>query len=99
MPPTSTPMTSTPPEPPSDALRLVLFGLSGSGKSALLAALGQASKAQDALLGGKIEERANRLGALAGAGDAPSRGEITPYPIHFIPGKGTGISTRDVEAV
>ena len=88
-------MTPTPPESPSDALRLVLFGLAGSGKSALLAALGQVSKTQDALLGGKIEDRGNRLGSIAGGGGERSKDEITAYPIHFIPGKGAG----DVEAV
>ena len=88
-------MTSTPPESPSDALRLVLFGLSGSGKSALLGALGQVSQARDNLLGGKIEDR---LGTLAGAGGDHPKGEVTAHPIHYIPGKAAG-STRDIEAV
>ena len=88
-------MTSTPPESSSDALRLVLFGLAGSGKSALLAALGQVSKTQDALLGGRIEDHGNHLGSIAGNGGERSKNEITAYPIHFIPGKGAG----DIEAV
>ena len=88
-------MTPNPPAPPSDALRLVLFGLSGSGKSALLGALGQVSHARDNLLGGKIEDR---LGTLAGAGGDHPKGEVTAHPIHYIPGQATG-STRDVEAV
>jgi GTPase SAR1 family protein len=88
-------MTPNPPAPPSDALRLVLFGLSGSGKSALLGALGQVSQARDNLLGGKIEDR---LGTLAGAGGDHPKGEVTAHPIHYIPGQAAG-STRDIEAV
>ncbi len=88
-------MTPIPPESPNDALRLVLFGLAGSGKSSLLSALGQVSKAQDSPLGSRIEDRGNRLGSISGANGERSKSEITAYPVYFVPGKGEG----DVEAV
>src|SRR5688500_15569719 len=90
-------MTTAPPPPaaPPGALRIVLFGLSGSGKSSLLAALGQAAAARVQALGGRIEDRGDRLGDLLRQGGAvgPPGAEVTAYPVQYVPGGDPGHSS------
>jgi GTPase SAR1 family protein len=69
------------------SLRLLLFGPPGSGKSALLGALAQASSSQAAVLHGKLVDDTGRLAALnevAAAGALPATThEIDTFPVHF----------------
>jgi hypothetical protein len=72
-----------------NGLRLLLFGLPGSGKSALLGALVQAGSSQAAVLHGKLADDTGRLTALRehtyADALAATSGEVIPYPIHFEP--------------
>ncbi len=78
----------------SPTLRLLVFGLPGSGKSSLLGALLQAAGAQAAVLKGRIADDTGRLTALrrsvyADAPPAPD-GEVSAYPVRFIPDADAG---------
>jgi hypothetical protein len=70
-------------------LRLLLFGMPGSGKSSLLAALAQAAGAQASVLKGKLADDSGRLDALRQAAYAgtpsPTTEEVIAYPVHFVP--------------
>jgi hypothetical protein len=72
-----------------NGLRLLLFGLPGSGKSALLGALVQAGTSQAGVLHGKVADDTGRLTALreqAYADALPAtRDEVVAYPIRFEP--------------
>src|SRR5579859_6712842 len=79
-----------------NGLRLLLFGLPGSGKSALLGALVQAGTSQAAVLHGKLADDTGRLTALRehtyGDALAATTGEVVAYPIHFEPQGGTPLA-------
>ncbi|HKI36814.1 MAG TPA: hypothetical protein VKA46_33490 [Gemmataceae bacterium] len=86
------PDTTTPTAPPTvrrDALRIVLFGMPAAGKSSLLGALGEAAKAQEHLLHGRLADLSQGLGELRQRlyEESPRRTveEIVPYPITFEP--------------
>lgn len=70
-------------------LRLLVFGLPGSGKSSLLGALVQAAGAQAAVLKGKLADDTGQLTALRQrvyAGAPPATAEaVVAYPVHFVP--------------
>jgi hypothetical protein len=72
-----------------NGLRLLLFGLPGSGKSALLGALVQAAGAQAAMLHGKLTDASGKLAALRDRTYAEtlpaSTDEVVAYPILFEP--------------
>src|SRR5207248_7090543 len=69
--------------------RLLLFGLPGSGKSALLGALVQAASSQATVLHGKVADDTGRLTALRdhayAEALAATNDEVVAYPIHFEP--------------
>jgi hypothetical protein len=86
----------------SDDLRVVLFGLPASGKSSLLGALGQAAASQEHLLGGKLEDRSNKLSELSQPSapeQAPTPGEIVSYSVRYDPHPNEGVAPRPIEAV
>ncbi len=68
-------------------IRLLLFGLPGSGKSSLLGALVQAADSQSAVLHGRLVDATGRLSALRQstyAGTPPATSEpVNVYPVHF----------------
>ncbi len=75
------------PTPPSDALRIVLFGMPAAGKSSLLGALGQAAQAQEHLLSGRLLDPSQGLAELRQRlyDESPRRTveEIVPYPVAY----------------
>jgi GTPase SAR1 family protein len=83
----------SPQTPSRTALRLVLFGLPGAGKSSLLAALGQAARVQQQALAGTLDDASGRLTqqtrALYEHGQPlATEGELTPYPLRYVPSQG-----------
>jgi GTPase SAR1 family protein len=72
-----------------EAVRIVLFGMPGAGKSSLLGALAQAAQTQEHLLHGRIEDRSHGLEELQHrVYDEEARRtaeEVVPYPIDFEP--------------
>lgn len=70
-------------------LRLVLFGLPGSGKSSLLGALTHASQTQQDLLGGQLTEMAGDLKMLRKQVDEgtvrPTQDEVVRYMVTYQP--------------
>jgi GTPase SAR1 family protein len=81
--------TSGPAVAHGDAVRIVLFGMPGAGKSSLLGALAQAAQTQEHLLHGRIEDRSHGLEELQHRlYDEEARRtaeEVVPYPIDFEP--------------
>src|SRR4051812_25896377 len=76
--------------PPSDdAPRVVLFGMSESGKTSLLGALARVSEIQERVLGARIEDVSQGLRELRGQvydqhhGD--KQGEIASYAVRLLP--------------
>src|SRR5690242_11228082 len=78
-------------------LRLVFLGMPGSGKSALIAALGQAAQTQENVLGGKLVDVSGGLTQLQEKLYAneplPKAGEVAAYPFSLNHG------ARPVDAV
>jgi GTPase SAR1 family protein len=72
-----------------EGLRLVLIGLPGAGKSALLGALVQAAQSQEHVLSGKLIDRSQGLGELQKQAyqnqPRPMSEEIAAYPIAVEP--------------
>ena len=70
-------------------VRLLVFGLPGSGKSSLLGALVQASRLQAAVLKGQIADDTGRLAELRRRTYTgtfpPTTTEAALYPLHFVP--------------
>ena len=70
-------------------LRLLLFGLPGSGKTSLLGSLAQASASQEAVLKGKVADDTGKLDLLrkgAYSGSLPSDdAEAAAYAVSFQP--------------
>ncbi len=76
------------------AVRLVLFGMPGAGKSSLLGALAQAAQAQPQVLSGTLVDRSHALADLQTRlyekqqpGETP--GEIVSYPVTLEPAGAT----------
>jgi hypothetical protein len=94
--PSATPVIPNDP----DALRLVLFGLPGAGKSSLLGALGQAAQVQPALLNGQLTDLSHGLQDLRQrlyeTGPRRTEEEIAPYPVEVRPLSGTGAARAAV---
>src|SRR5262245_39021204 len=74
---------------PGGPLRIVLFGLPGAGKSALLGALVQAASAQEQLLGTRLDAISPTLADLHKSvyakAVAPTRDEIVAYSVQSAP--------------
>jgi hypothetical protein len=87
----------------SSALRIVLLGLSGAGKSSLLGALAQAVEAHDHVLNFRLKDPTQHLTALQHRvyqnrpeGTAE---ETAPYPIHLEPFGEDGAPPAPLEVV
>ncbi len=84
-------MTTPEPMPPDpDTPQVLLFGHTGAGKSALLAALVRAGETQGETLHGEVQESSGRLAALRdavyrGTELAQSNTELTSYTIRLRP--------------
>ena len=84
-------MTTPAPAPPDpDTPQVLLFGHTGAGKSALLAALVRAGEIQGDTLHGEVQESSGRLAALReavyrGTELARSDTELTSYTIRLRP--------------
>jgi GTPase SAR1 family protein len=77
----------------SEALRIVLFGTSGAGKTALLRALSQSSLTQQKMLQGRLIDTSRRLDELRSGDDEESATKggidgLQPYPVRFEPRSG-----------
>jgi GTPase SAR1 family protein len=74
---------------PRSALRVVLFGMPGAGKSSLLGALAQAAQAQEHVLNGHLSDVSHGLAAmqrrLYEEGPRETLDEVMPFPIVFEP--------------
>ena len=89
----SSPTPSAPDSPQAppvggEAPRVLLFGLSGAGKTALLAALMRAGEKQQALFGGRIVEASGQLARLAeafyeGSEPPPAEQEVVSYVLRL----------------
>src|SRR5262245_33159506 len=84
--------TPTPAPPPLDRKtpQVLLFGHTGSGKSALLGALLRAAETQGPTLRGEVLESSGKLASIRDAvyrGDNldPTAGEITSYTVRLRP--------------
>jgi GTPase SAR1 family protein len=75
------------PWPLTPALRVVLFGMPGAGKSSLLGALAQAAQTQEHVLNGHLTDLSHGLGELQRRlyEEAPRETleEVVPYPVAF----------------
>ncbi len=95
---TAAPVTAAP-----DAVRIVLFGMPGSGKSSLLGALAQASAAQEKLLGGKLVDQSGGLAELhkqlAEDKNRPTHDEVVAYPVTLEPAKKSASTALDIVLV
>jgi GTPase SAR1 family protein len=73
--------------PLTPALRVVLFGMPGAGKSSLLGALAQAAQTQEHVLNGHLTDLSQGLGELQRRlyEEAPRQTleEVVPYPVAF----------------
>jgi hypothetical protein len=89
MPDIETPKPALPAALPKDALRIVLFGMPGAGKTSLLGALSQAAQAQEHLLNAHLNDLSQGLAGLRQQlyeEDArPTAEEVVPYPVDFEP--------------
>jgi hypothetical protein len=82
------PRTPTPdPWPLIPALRIVLFGMPGAGKSSLLGALAQAAQTQEHVLNGHLTDLSQGLGELQRRlyeeAARETLEEVVPYPVAF----------------
>jgi hypothetical protein len=79
---------------PAFGPRLVLFGRSGAGKSALLGALSQAATQASSLFKGRLADDTGALAGLARGTYADAlkhtSTEVAAYPLHFEPREGDG---------
>ena len=81
------PPTAAPPALDPKAVRIVLFGMPGAGKSSLLGALAQAAQSQERTLGGRLIDLTSELADLQhrvyeGRPEATTE-EIVPYAVAF----------------
>ncbi len=87
MPDIATPNTPAPPTVSADALRIVLFGMPGAGKSSLLGALSQAAQAQEHLLNAHLNDLSHGLDELRqrlyDENARRTAEEIVPYAVDF----------------
>jgi GTPase SAR1 family protein len=74
---------------PKDALRIVLFGMPGAGKSSLLGALCQAAQTQEYVLNAHLNDLSHGLEQLRHRlyeeQGRPTAEEVVPYPVDFEP--------------
>src|SRR5262245_63754024 len=98
--------TPEPPEPPDPAApQVLLFGHSGSGKSALLGALLRAGQIQGPVLRGEVLESSGRLASIRDAiynGPDLKRTDdtLTSYAVHLRPWReGTHAVTEPVSVI
>jgi hypothetical protein len=84
-----TPKTPPPATLSANALRIVLFGMPGAGKSSLLGALSQAAQAQEHLLNAHLNDLSHGLAELRqrlyDENGRPTAEEVVPYPVDFEP--------------
>src|SRR5579871_1818685 len=84
------PAAAVPPAP--GALRVVLFGPPGAGKSSLLGALAQSARSQEHLLNGKLTDLSHGLDdlwkRLYVEHALRTAEEVAPYPVDFAPFSG-----------
>jgi GTPase SAR1 family protein len=93
------------PWPLTPALRVVLFGMPGAGKSSLLGALAQAAQTQEHVLNGHLTDLSQGLGELQRRlyEEAPRETleEVVPYPVAFdsFTSSGPGSDGRHLDAI
>jgi GTPase SAR1 family protein len=72
-----------------DALRIVLFGPPGAGKTSLLGALAESARSQQHLLNGTLADPTHGLAELRnqlyGTASRRTGDEVAPYPVDFQP--------------
>ncbi len=87
MPDIETPNTPATTTVSADALRIVLFGLPGAGKSSLLGALSQSGQAQEHLLNAHLNDLSHGLDELRqrlyDENGRRTAEEVVPYPVDF----------------